>query len=70
VPRQARSLLGDGLFHVTARGNAGMKIYLDEADYRTFLALMRDVAEGARMDSVRVLPDAKPFPPCRPCSWK
>jgi REP-associated tyrosine transposase len=44
VPRQPRSALGDGLFHVTARGNAGMKIYLDETDYRTFLALMRDVA--------------------------
>ena len=44
MPRQPRGALGDGLFHVTARGNAGMKIYLDEADYRTFLAPMRHVA--------------------------
>jgi putative transposase len=46
MPRQARRALGDGIFHVTARGNAGMTIYTDEHDYRTFLALLKDVAES------------------------
>jgi REP element-mobilizing transposase RayT len=44
VPRRARSELGEGAFHVTARGNARMKIFLDETDYRAFIGTLRQVA--------------------------
>ena len=43
MPRRARHLLGDGTYHVTARGVARSEIFLDEDDYRAFLALFADV---------------------------
>ncbi len=43
VPRRPRHLLGDGTYHVTARGVARSEIFLDEKDYRTFVALYADV---------------------------
>jgi putative transposase len=44
VPRRPRHLLGDGTFHITARGVARSEIFLDDRDYRAFLLLFRDVA--------------------------
>jgi REP element-mobilizing transposase RayT len=45
VPRRPRHLLGDGTYHVTARGVARSRIYLDGFDHRAFLGLFRDVVE-------------------------
>ena len=42
VPRRPRHLLGDGTFHITARGVAASEIFLDDHDYRAFLVLFRD----------------------------
>jgi putative transposase len=38
-------MLGDGTYHVTARGVARSDIFLDNMDYRSFLEQFRDVAE-------------------------
>ena len=35
--------MGDGTFHITARGVARSEIFLDDRDYRTFLVIFRDV---------------------------
>lgn len=43
VPRPLRSDLPDGIYHVTARGVAGTRIFLDDDDRRTFLARLVDV---------------------------
>jgi putative transposase len=43
VPRRPRSLLPDGIYHVTTRGVAGAPIYLTDADRRLFLELLADV---------------------------
>ena len=43
MPRRPRGLLGDGFFHVTARGNARGLLFLDEVDYRAFLRLLKRV---------------------------
>jgi putative transposase len=40
VPRQLRSDLPNGVFHVTARGVAHTGIFLDDDDRRHFLALL------------------------------
>ena len=45
VPRRPRYLLGDGTYHVTARGVARSEIYLDDGDYRAFVVLLRDAVE-------------------------
>ena len=45
MPRRPRHFLGDGTYHVTARGVARSEIYLDAGDYRAFLVLFRDAAE-------------------------
>ena len=42
VPRRPRHLLGDGTFHITARGVARSEIFVDDSDYRAFLVLFRD----------------------------
>lgn len=42
VPRRPRHLLGDGTFHITARGVAASEIFLDNHDYCAFLVLFRD----------------------------
>jgi putative transposase len=42
VPRRPRHLLGDGTFHITARGVAASEIFLDDHDYRAFLVVFRD----------------------------
>ena len=44
MPRAARGDLGDGLFHVTARGNAGSEIFCDDVDRRVFLRLLHEAA--------------------------
>ena len=44
MPRRPRAILGDGVFHVTARGNARVAIFVDEADYRGFVKLLTTVA--------------------------
>jgi putative transposase len=43
MPRQPRTLLGDGIFHVTARGVARMVIYRDLDDFRQFVQLLAAV---------------------------
>jgi putative transposase len=43
MPRQPRSLLGDGIFHVTARGVARMVIYRDLDDFSQFVHLLASV---------------------------
>lgn len=37
MPRKPRSLLPDGIFHITQRGVAQAAIFLDDLHYRTFL---------------------------------
>ena len=44
VPRRPRHFLGDGTYHITARGVARSAIFLDDDDYRTFLVLFREAA--------------------------
>lgn len=48
MPRALRSDLPDGFFHAFARGVGGIEIYLDDADRRTFLALLGTVVERFR----------------------
>lgn len=43
MTRQPRHLLGDGIFHITARGVARMTIYRDEDDFAWFLSLLGTV---------------------------
>jgi putative transposase len=45
VPRRPRTLLGDGTYHVTARGVARSEIFLDPTDYRTHLRIHREVVD-------------------------
>jgi putative transposase len=40
MPRQPRTLLGDGVFHVNARGVARMVIYRDLDDFSQFVKLL------------------------------
>jgi REP element-mobilizing transposase RayT len=40
VPRRPRSALGDGIFHVTARGTNRAAIFFDDSDRRTFMTLL------------------------------
>jgi putative transposase len=44
MPRTARGDLGDGVFHVTARGNAGIATFVDDSDRRVFLRLLHEAA--------------------------
>ena len=44
VPRRPRHFLGDGTYHVTARGVARSSIFLDDDDYRAFVVLLREAA--------------------------
>jgi putative transposase len=48
VPRIVRSQLDDGLFHVTARGNRGSTIFLDDLDRVDFLHLLGTTTERFR----------------------
>lgn len=41
VPRPLRPPVGDGLFHVTARGNRGQSVFLDDADRRLYMSLLQ-----------------------------
>jgi REP element-mobilizing transposase RayT len=41
MPRIIRSQLDDGLFHVTARGNRGATIFVDDLDRVDFLHLLQ-----------------------------
>ena len=43
MPRPLRSDLPDGIYHVTTRGVAGTRIFVDDDDRRTFLARLLDV---------------------------
>lgn len=51
MPRQPRHLLGDGIFHVTARGVARALIFLEHDDFRTFVRLFAGVVERFRWQS-------------------
>ena len=44
MPRRPRNVLGDGTYHVTARGVGRTEIFLDDHDYRLFIRLFADVA--------------------------
>jgi REP element-mobilizing transposase RayT len=46
MPRIIRSQLDDGLFHVTARGNRGSMIFVDDLDRVDFLHLLQTTTEG------------------------
>ena len=41
VPRVPRNALPDGYYHVTARGNRGARIFVDDLDRLDFLELLR-----------------------------
>lgn len=41
MPRMPRSLLPDGHFHVTCRGNRGARIFIEDLDRLDFLDLLR-----------------------------
>jgi putative transposase len=45
MPRQPRSLLGDGIFHVVSRGVARMVIFRDRDDYGGFVGLLGSVVD-------------------------
>jgi putative transposase len=45
MPRPPRVLLPGGVYHVTTRGNAGSRIYVDDVDRERFLGLCVDVVE-------------------------
>jgi putative transposase len=45
VPRRPRNLLGDGTYHVTARGVARSDIFRDTHDYRLFVRLFAEAVE-------------------------
>jgi REP element-mobilizing transposase RayT len=46
MPRIVRSQLDDGLFHVTARGNRGSAIFVDDLDRVDFLYLLETTIDG------------------------
>ena len=48
MPRIPRRTLPDGVYHVTTRGVDGCAVFRDDADYRAFLTLLRDVATAQR----------------------
>lgn len=43
MPRQARALLGDGIYHVTARGVARTLLFRERADFAGFVGLLESV---------------------------
>ncbi len=45
MARQPRNQLGDGIFHVTARGVAKCTIFYDAGDFRLCVCLLHDAAE-------------------------
>ena len=44
MARPLRIELAGGVYHITSRGNARQKIFLDGTDYRSFFSLLGDVA--------------------------
>jgi putative transposase len=48
MPRQPRHLLGDGIFHVTARGVARAVIFRERDDFARFVALLASVVRRFR----------------------
>jgi len=48
MARVLRSSLGDGVFHVTARGTGPSRIFLDDDDYDAFLRLLERVRRRQR----------------------
>jgi putative transposase len=50
VPRPLRSDLPNGFFHVTARGVAHARIFLDDDDRRQFLALLAGTVQRYHWD--------------------
>jgi putative transposase len=45
MPRMPRSLLPDGYFHVTSRGNRGARIFIEDLDRLDFLDLLRSTVD-------------------------
>src|SRR4051794_1713463 len=50
MPRQPRSLLPDGMFHVTARAGFGQPLFVDDDDRRVFLWMLRRLARWFELD--------------------
>jgi putative transposase len=50
VPRRCRSVLPDGIYHVTARGTGGSLLYVDDYDRATFTRLLREVEKLFGLD--------------------
>jgi REP element-mobilizing transposase RayT len=48
MPRPPRVQIAAGLYHVTARGNVGAPIHLDDHDRRRFLDVLEDVVSRFR----------------------
>jgi putative transposase len=48
MARRARTELGDGIYHVTSRGNRAQRIFADDGDRRFFLALLARITAAHR----------------------
>jgi putative transposase len=46
VPRRTRQESPSGFYHVTSRGNGGLRIFVDDADRAGFLAFLARIAEA------------------------
>jgi putative transposase len=59
VPRRPRHLLGDGTYHVTARGVARSEIFIDDHDYGAFVRALGDAVRrfGWRVGAFCLLPN-------------
>jgi REP element-mobilizing transposase RayT len=44
MPRPPRGQLEDGIYHVTARGNGGLSIFLEDVDRLDFISLLHSAA--------------------------
>jgi putative transposase len=52
MPREARKLVDDGIYHVLNRGNGGMRIFGKAGDFAAFVKLLE---EGRKRSGMRVL---------------
>ena len=50
MPRYKRIREPGFLRHVMSRGNGRMQIFLDETDYKKFLAILSDVLDACDVD--------------------
>jgi putative transposase len=52
MPRKLRELVGEGVYHVYARGNDRCRIFRDDADYRRYLQLIERVVRQRRWSAL------------------